>query len=74
MKNDNNKEREITSMDYEEAYSELEEIVQALEKEELALETSINLFERGKALSNHCKDLLNKAELRIKDLDGNEIN
>ena len=74
INNNNNKFKDITSMDFEEAYKELEGIVESLEKEEISLETSMNLFERGKTLSNYCKDLLIKAELRIKDVNGNEIN
>jgi len=65
---------EISSMTYEEAYDELARIVESLEEGEHTLEKLIDLFERGKNLSNYCKDLLNIAELKIKDINGEEFN
>lgn len=64
---------ETTSIDdlsYEQALAELEKIVASLETNKLPLEESMALFERGKALTHHCMQLLDKAELRIKQLSG----
>lgn len=58
-----------SEMSYEEAFAELEEIVGALESEESELQESLSLFERGQALAAHCSDLLDSAELKLKELD-----
>jgi exodeoxyribonuclease VII small subunit len=39
-----------------------------LEAEEHALEKSLALYERGQALSKYCSELLEKAELKVKQL------
>lgn len=63
----------IESLTYEQALAELQTIVQTLEAEEHPLEQAIGLFERGQALSKHCETLLDKAELRVKQLSGEEL-
>jgi exodeoxyribonuclease VII small subunit len=63
----------IDVLTYEEALSELEKIVAALESGERALEESMTLFERGQSLAKHCAGLLDKAELKVQKLVGNEI-
>jgi exodeoxyribonuclease VII small subunit len=63
----------IDDLTYEEALSELEKIVAALESGERALEESMTLFERGQSLAKHCAGLLDKAELKVQKLVGNEI-
>jgi exodeoxyribonuclease VII small subunit len=55
-------------MTYEEAYQELRNLVEQLETEELALEVSLELFERGQALARRCEELLESAELKLKQL------
>jgi exodeoxyribonuclease VII small subunit len=53
---------------YEQAYAELQEIVTKLESGDVPLEEAMALFERGQALTKLCTDLLDKAELRIREL------
>lgn len=53
---------------YEQAYSELEEIVGRLEEGDLPLEEALGLFERGQALAARCADLLENAELKLRQL------
>jgi exodeoxyribonuclease VII small subunit len=67
------KERPIEELTYEEALAELEEIVSALEGEQNQLEESIKLFERGQALARRCGELLEAAELKVKQVAGDEI-
>ena len=62
------KVKAIKNMTYEEAYAELENVVEQLEGGTLPLEQSLTLFERGQALSNHCGELLETAELKLKQL------
>jgi len=52
----------------EESIARLEAIVSDLEKGEHTLEESLLRFEEGLALGKHCRDILDKAELRIKRL------
>ena len=66
MKEENSKERERLS--FEEALSELDEIVQQLEKDDVSLNRSVELYQRGVKLSKKCSDLLEKAELKIKEV------
>ncbi len=60
-------------LSYEQALAELEAIVTSLEANKLPLDESMALFERGQALSRHCMELLDKAELRIKQLSGDTL-
>lgn len=60
--------KEIQGMTFEEAFSELEEVVNQLEVGGLPLEDSLTLFERGQALAAHCSQLLDKAELKVKQI------
>jgi exodeoxyribonuclease VII small subunit len=55
-------------MKYEEAFQELKELVSKLESNELPLERGLSLFERGQALATRCSDLLEEAELKLKQL------
>jgi len=66
-------ERPVEELSYEEALDELEGIVSALESEQKQLDESIKLFERGQALAAHCSVLLEAAELKIKQVAGDEI-
>jgi exodeoxyribonuclease VII small subunit len=59
---------DINELSFEAAYAELETIIARLESGELALEESVELFERGRKLSDYCQSLLDKAELRVNQL------
>ena len=65
--------RPVEELTYEEALAELEAIVRALEGNEHTLEESLALFERGQALLKHCAALLDKAELQVQQLLGEEL-
>jgi exodeoxyribonuclease VII small subunit len=62
----------VEELNYEQAFKQLEEIVATLESEEHTLEESLDLYERGQALANRCSDLLDKAELKVKHLSGED--
>jgi exodeoxyribonuclease VII small subunit len=61
---------QISELSFEAAYEELAAIIQQLESGSLSLDDSVRLFERGRALSEHCQALLDKAELRVMQLTG----
>ena len=53
---------------FEQAFRELEETVAKLEAGELSLDESLALFQRGMVLAKQCGEMLDRAELRIKEL------
>lgn len=57
---------EIEALSFEEAFRELEALVEQMEAGNLPLEETIRLFERGSLLARHCQALLDKAELKLK--------
>jgi len=62
------KQPEIQNMDFETAFKALQANVNQLESEDLPLETSLALFERGQLLAKHCTELLETAELQVQQL------
>ncbi len=62
----------VDGMTYEQAFTELDEILQALEGGESSLEDTQALYERGVALAQRCQNLLDQAELRVQQLNGFE--
>ena len=63
----------IEEMTYEQAFQELETVVNALETEKQTLDQAMQLFERGQILARRCMDLLDKAELKVRLLTGDEL-
>jgi exodeoxyribonuclease VII small subunit len=55
-------------MKFEDCLQRLEQIVDELEKGDLALDKALALFEEGVKLSNSCRDQLDAAEGRIEIL------
>lgn len=62
-------EAKLSDLSYEQAFSEIEGILEALESEQKSLDESLRLFERGQLLVQYCIALLDKAELRIQQLN-----
>jgi exodeoxyribonuclease VII small subunit len=67
------RETPVEALSYEEAFSQLDTIAAALEGGELSLETAMNLYERGQNLLRRCSDLLEKADLRVRQLSGEDL-
>jgi exodeoxyribonuclease VII small subunit len=63
----------VEQLSYEQAFSELEAIVTALESEDHSLEVAMRLYERGQLLARHCAGLLDQAELKVQQLSGDEL-
>lgn len=55
----------MADLTFEQALKRLEEIVEALETEDLDLDKSLQFFEEGVSLSRHCNQQLQAAEKRI---------
>ena len=62
------KHGDITGLTFEAALKELEGIVGRLERGDVELEESINIYERGEALKQHCDRLLRQAEAKVERL------
>jgi exodeoxyribonuclease VII small subunit len=66
-------DKTLEDLSYEEAMTELEGIVEALEGEQSPLEESMKLFERGQALVTRCAALLEAAQLKVQQLAGESL-
>ena len=65
--------RPLKELSYEEALSELEDIVSILEQGEQPLNISLALFGRGQALSGYCAGILEDADLKVQQLVDGEL-
>lgn len=53
---------------FEDMMKELENIVQKLDNENVSLEESLNLYQRGMKLSANCDETLKEAEQKVNEL------
>ena len=65
--------KKVEELSYEEAMAELESIVDSLEQGNQKLEEAMALFERGQLLMKRCAELLEAAELKVRQLAGDEL-
>lgn len=59
---------DIAKMTFEEALGELDRIVSQLESGQAGLEESIQIYERGAALKQHCEEKLKSAQAKIEKI------
>jgi exodeoxyribonuclease VII small subunit len=59
---------DISSLSFEDALAQLEQIVQKLEGGDVPLEDSIRIYERGAALKAYCEKKLKEAELKVEKI------
>jgi exodeoxyribonuclease VII small subunit len=59
---------DIKAMSFEDALAGLERIVEDLERGDVALDKSIQIYERGEALKAHCDALLKSAEDKVEKI------
>ena len=57
-------------VNFESTLAELESVVEGLENGELSLADQLKAFERGMALSEQCKKMLDEARLKVIELTG----
>ena len=62
------KTSEIGIMSFEDALSELEEIVRSLETGKARLEDAISAYERGALLKSHCEKKLKEAQAKVEKI------
>jgi exodeoxyribonuclease VII small subunit len=63
-----NAKPEVSGLSFEKAVAELESIVARLERGDVALDESIEIYERGEALKKHCDALLKAAEDKVEKI------
>jgi exodeoxyribonuclease VII small subunit len=59
---------DVSTLSFEVALKQLEEIVTKLERGDVPLEESIAIYERGEALKQRCEALLGQAEERVEKI------
>ena len=57
--------KDISAMSYEQARDELQKVVAELEQQNVSLEASMALWERGEALAKHCEQWLSGARKKL---------
>jgi exodeoxyribonuclease VII small subunit len=62
------KNSDVASLSFEDALAQLEKIVERLEQGNVALEESIQQYERGEKLRDHCQRLLGAAEAKVEKI------
>lgn len=60
--------KDIVAMSFEDALSELEQIVKRLEEGKIRLDEAIASYERGAALKNHCETKLREAQAKVEKI------
>ncbi|WP_455481045.1 exodeoxyribonuclease VII small subunit [Bartonella sp. B12(2025)] len=66
------KKGDVTALSFEEALKQLEVIVENLERGDVPLEQSIEIYERGESLKKHCEKLLKMAEVKVEKIQLSE--
>ncbi len=56
---------DLSTLSFEDAMKQLEEVVRALESGNVELEKSIALYEKGASLKAHCEAKLKEAEEKV---------
>ena len=67
MTKDENK-NETNDLSFEDAITQLTEIVSKIESGQIPLQSSLEQYERGMRLIKHCRGILQSAEKRIEEI------
>lgn len=60
--------KDISKLTFEEATSELEEIINKLDSGEVGLEKAIELYERGNELRAYCESKIQSVKMKIEKI------
>lgn len=67
-----NEQADVTKLKYEQAVEQLEDILDQVESGEISLEEALQHTERGAALIEHCRGILDRVEKRVSELMAND--
>ncbi|MGI9365118.1 MAG: exodeoxyribonuclease VII small subunit [Rhizobiaceae bacterium] len=59
---------DVSKLSFEQALDQLEQIVDRLERGDVALDESIKIYDQGEALKKHCAALLKAAEDKVEKI------
>lgn len=59
---------QFKQLDFEQALTELKNVVKDMEKDDLSLNAALSCYEKGVKLTQHCQDLLGNAEQKVRQL------
>lgn len=62
------KRPDVATLSFEQAMTELEDIVRRLESGSAQLDEAIAAYERGAALKRHCEGKLQEAQMRVEQI------
>ena len=62
--------KEITSLSYEQAQQELQELLAQIEAQSIPLDALLAAYQRCQELLAHCRSKLNALEVQIQRIDG----
>ena len=62
--------KDIEALNFEDALSQLEEIVRGLEGGQVKLDKAVEYYERGAMLKQHCEAKLSDARMKIEKITG----
>jgi exodeoxyribonuclease VII small subunit len=65
--------KDISKMSYEEARDELQQVVSQLEQQNVTLDASMALWERGEELAKVCEQWLSGARQKLADAQGKKV-
>lgn len=64
---------DISQLSFEAAYDRLQAVVVALENGDLSVEQAVEHYELGRHLAAHCQAILDKADLRVSQIDDDSL-
>ena len=67
MKND-----ELEKLTFEEAMSELEKLVDSLDKGDVSLDEAIIAYDRGSQLKDYCQKKLHEAKMKVETIQSSD--
>ena len=59
---------DVGNLSFEESMTQLEELVNRLEKGDLDLDESLKVYEKAVALREHCRKILDESERRVQTI------
>lgn len=65
------KKDDLSKMNLEETFENIENIMEKLQSDELPIEDSFNLYKEGMELINHCNEVIDDVEKQIIILNSN---
>lgn len=66
------KTADIKKLSLEETFEKIEDVMAALQDEDVALEESFTLYKEGMEMLSHCKEVIDTVEKKVIELSGDQ--